>query len=57
MINIIFFIIIAIIKNGRRYKAGRERLTRYQSEVPTPCTIPTHEKKVKVKPGENEKES
>ena len=37
-------IIIVIIKRGRQCKAGRERLTPYQSEDPKPTT-PTHRKK------------
>ena len=37
-------IIIIIIKKGWQYKAGRERLTPYQSEDPNPTT-PTHRKK------------
>ena len=42
MINPI--IIIIIIKRGWQCKAGRERLTPYQSEDPNPTT-PTHGKK------------
>ena len=38
------FIIIIIIKRGWQGKAGRERLTPYQSEDPNPTT-PTHRKK------------
>ena len=38
------FIIIIIIKRGWQCKAGRERLTPYQSEDPNPTT-PTHRKK------------
>ena len=34
-------IIIIIIRKGRQCKAGRERLTPYQSEDPNP-TAPTH---------------
>ena len=41
--SFLLFIII-IIKKGRQCKAGRERLTLYQSEDPSP-TIPTHRKK------------
>ena len=37
-------IIIIIIKRGWQCKAGRERLTPYQSEHPNPTT-PTHRKK------------
>ena len=37
-------IIIIIIKRGWQCKAGRERLTPYQSEDPNPTT-PTHGKK------------
>ena len=37
-------IIIIIIKRGWQCKAGRERLTPYQSEEPNPTT-PTHRKK------------
>ena len=37
----IIIIIIIIIRNGRQCKAGRERLTPYQSEDPNPTT-PTH---------------
>ena len=37
-------IIIIIIKRGWHCKAGRERLTPYQSEDPNPTT-PTHRKK------------
>ena len=46
----IFFvnIIIIIIKRGWQCKAGRERLTPYQSEDPNPTT-PTHRKKRKGK--------
>ena len=36
--------IIIIIKRGWQCKAGRERLTQYQSEDPNPTT-PTHRKK------------
>ena len=38
---IIIIIIIIIIKRGWQCKAGRERLTPYQSEDPNPTT-PTH---------------
>ena len=38
------YIIIIIIKKGWKCKAGRERLTPYQSEDPNPTT-PTHRKK------------
>ena len=41
-------IIIIIIKRGWQCKAGRERLTPYQSEDPNPTT-PTHRKKRKGK--------
>ena len=44
MLHIIIIIIIIIIKRGWQYKAGRERLTPYQSEDPNPTT-PTHRKK------------
>ena len=37
-------IIIIIIKRGWQCKAGKERLTPYQSEDPNPTT-PTHRKK------------
>ena len=37
-------IIIIIIRKGRQCKAGRERLTPYQSEDPNPTT-PTHRMK------------
>ena len=37
-------IIIIIIKRGWQFKAGRERLTPYQSEDPN-HTTPTHRKK------------
>ena len=37
-------IIIIIIKRGWQWKAGRKRLTPYQSEDPNPTT-PTHRKK------------
>ena len=40
------YIIIIIIKRGWQCKAGRERLTPYQSEDPNPTT-PTHRKKEK----------
>ena len=40
----LFIIIIIIIKRGWQCKAGRERLTPYQSEDPNPTT-PTHRKK------------
>ena len=40
---LICFIII-IIRKGRQCKAGRERLTPYQSEDPNPTT-PTHRMK------------
>ena len=43
-----FLIIIIIIKRGWQCKAGRERLTPYQSEDPNPTT-PTHRKKEKGK--------
>ena len=36
-----------IIKNGQQCKAGRERLTPYQSEDPNP-TIPTHRRKEEI---------
>ena len=38
------YIIIIIIKRSWQCKAGRERLTPYQSEDPNPTT-PTHRKK------------
>ena len=41
---IFIIIIIIIIKRGWQCKAGRERLTPYQSEDPNPTT-PTHRKK------------
>ena len=41
---IYFKIIIITIKRGWQCKAGRERLTPYQSEDPNPIT-PTHRKK------------
>ena len=40
----IIIIIIIIIKRGWQCKAGRERLTPYQSKDPIPTT-PTHRKK------------
>ena len=40
----IIIIIIIIIRKGRQYKAGRERLTPYQSEDPNPTTT-THRMK------------
>ena len=40
----LIIIIIIIIKRGWQCKAGRERLTPYQSEDPNPTT-PTHRKK------------
>ena len=43
LLPIIIIIFIIIIK-GRQCKAGRERLTPYQSEDPNPTT-PTHRKK------------
>ena len=42
--RIIIIIIIIIIRKGRQCKAGRERLTPYQSEDPNP-TKPTHRMK------------
>ena len=39
-----WYIIITIIKKGWQCKAGRERLTPYQSEDPNPTT-PTHRMK------------
>ena len=39
-----FHIIIIIIRKGRQCKAGRERLTPYQSEDPNPTTL-THRMK------------
>ena len=42
--NGIIIIIIIIIRKGRQCKAGRERLTPYQSEDPNPTT-PTHRMK------------
>ena len=42
--KLLFIIIIIIIKRGWQCKAGRERLTPYQSEDPNPTT-PTHRKK------------
>ena len=39
-----FVIIIIIIRKGLQCKAGRERLTPYQSKDPNP-TIPTHRMK------------
>ena len=41
---IVIIIIIIIIRKGRQCKAGRERLTPYQSEDPNPTT-PTHRMK------------
>ena len=41
---IIIIIIIIIIKKGRHCQTGREQLTPYQSEDPSP-TIPTHRRK------------
>ena len=43
-VHITHIIIIIIIKRGWQCKAGRERLTPYQSEDPNPTT-PTHRKK------------
>ena len=43
-------IIIIIIKKGWKCKAGRERLTPYQSEDPNPTT-PTH--RMKEEKGKN----
>ena len=42
--RIIIIIIIIIIKSGWQCKAGRERVTPYQSEDPNPTT-PTLERK------------
>ena len=44
LVAIIIIIIIIIIKRGWQCKAGRERLTPYQSEDLNPTT-PTHRKK------------
>ena len=41
IIQLYIIIIIIIIIKGRQCKAGRERLTSYQSEDPNPTT-PTH---------------
>ena len=41
---IIIIIIIIIIKQDRQCKAGRRRLTLYQSEDPSP-TLPTYRRK------------
>ena len=38
---VIIIIILIIIKKDRQCKAGRERLTPYQSEEPSP-TLPTY---------------
>ena len=43
-LGILYIIIIIIIKRGWQCKAGRERLTPYQSEDNNPTT-PTHRKK------------
>ena len=43
-INFYFIIIIIIVKKGEQCKAGRERLTPYQSEDRNP-TIPTYRTK------------
>ena len=43
-LQFLFIIIIIIIRKGRQCKAGRERLTHYQSEDPNPTT-PTHRMK------------
>ena len=48
IIIIIIIMIIIIIKKGRQCKAGRERLTPYQSEDPNP-TIPTHRRKEELR--------
>ena len=42
---IIIIIIIIIIKRGWQCKAGRERLTPYQSEDPNPTTQPIEERR------------
>ena len=42
--ELLVIIIIIIIRKGRQCKAGRERLTPYQSEDPNPTT-PTHRMK------------
>ena len=42
--NLLIIIIIIINRKGRQCKAGRERLTPYQSEDPNPTT-PTHRMK------------
>ena len=39
-----YYYYFIIIRNGRQCKAGRERLTPYQSEDPNPTT-PTHRMK------------
>ena len=46
---IIIIIIIIIIKRGWQCKAGRERLTPYQSEDPNPTTPPHRKKEEKGK--------
>ena len=42
--RVIIIIVIIIIEKGLKCKAGRERLTPYQSEDPNPTT-PTHRMK------------
>ena len=42
--KVIIIIVIIIIEKGWQCKAGRERLTLYQSEDPNPTT-PTHRMK------------
>ena len=49
IIRFIIIIIIIIIKRGWQCKAGRERLTPYQSEDPTPQHQPIERKKRKGK--------
>ena len=51
-----FIIIIIIIKKGRQCKAGRERLTPYQSEDPNPTRKTTELKKRKGKQQETKSE-
>ena len=53
--NIIIIIINIIIKKGWQCKAGRERLTPYQSEDPNPTTPTQRMKEEKFKTAGNRK--
>ena len=53
---IIIIIIIIIIRKGRQCKAGRERLTPYQSEDPNPTTTTHRMKEEKGKTVETKSE-